>query len=105
MFVSAAAAFAVERAPWRRWPMCVVFCCLSLIVQCPAHAQDISGQPAGNSQGSIRGTVVDQNGNFLLAARVSLTHPGQSEEKTQESDGSGQFVFTAVPSGPFQLTV
>jgi carboxypeptidase family protein len=49
--------------------------------------------------------VVDQNGNFLLAARVSLTRPGQGEEKTQESDGAGQFVFTAVPPGPFQLTV
>ena len=31
--------------------------------------------------------------------------PGQTEEKTQESDGAGHFVFKAIPPGPFQLTV
>jgi hypothetical protein len=82
-----------------------VFCCLSLVVEWPVHAQESTGPPSEQTRGSIKGTVVDQNGNFLLAARVVLTRPGQSEEKTQESDGAGQFVFAAVPPGPFQLTV
>jgi hypothetical protein len=116
MVKSAAAAFAARRVPGRRLPLrvprhvrcpalCVVFCCLSLVVEWPVHGQGSAGQPTEQTVGSIRGTVVDQNGNFLLAARVVLTRPGQSEEKTQESDGSGQFVFTALAPGPFQLTV
>jgi hypothetical protein len=105
----------------RRWQaLCIVFCCL------PVHPQDVqridtalpdapeiglsatqeaAGQPPEQNAGTISGTVVDQNGNFLLAARVSLTSPGLTEEKTRESDGAGHFVFTAVPPGPFQLTV
>jgi hypothetical protein len=128
MAESAAPAFVKRRVPWRRLPprvprhircrtLWVVFCCVPLVVDWPAHSQetkapvvglvaeDAAGRPPEQTAGSIRGTVVDQNGNFLLAARVTLTRPGQSEEKTQESDGSGQFVFTAVPPGPFQLTV
>ena len=90
---------------------CIAFylVCYLLLAQAPdpatavAPGQDVSSQvPA---LGGISGTVVDQNGNFLLAARVSLTRPGQTEEKTQESDGTGHFVFTAIPPGPFQLTV
>jgi hypothetical protein len=70
----------------------------------PAHAQQANPIDAP-ARGTISGTVVDQNGNFLLAARVSLTRPGQTEEKTQESDGVGHFVFKSIPPGPFQLTV
>ncbi len=55
--------------------------------------------------GGISGTVVDQDGNFLLAARVTLTHPGQTGEQTEESDGAGHFVFTPVAAGPFELTI
>jgi hypothetical protein len=116
MVESTVAAFAARRVPWRRTPVRVlrpvrcrtlwlVFCCLSLLIEWPAHAQATAIQPSEQAPGSIHGTVVDQNGNFLLAARVTLTRPGQSGEKTQESDGAGQFVFTAVPPGPFQLTV
>jgi Carboxypeptidase regulatory-like domain len=77
--------------------LCIVFCCLTASPDVSA-AQDAAA-------GRVSGTVVDQNGNFLLAARVSLTRPGQTEENTQDSDGAGHFVFTAVPPGPFQLTV
>src|ERR1700742_2296261 len=103
----------------RRWQaLCIVVCCLPVHAQevqpidtalpdGPAIAlsatQDAAGQASEQTVGTISGTVVDQNGNFLLAARVSLTHPGQTEEKTQEPDGAGHFVFTAVPPGPYQL--
>jgi hypothetical protein len=129
MVESAAPAFATRRVQRRRLPprvprhvrcrmLWVVFCCLPLVVEWPVQAQeteapavglvaaqDAAGQAPEQTVGSIKGTVVDQDGNFLLAARVTLTRPGQREEKTQQSDGAGQFVFTAVPPGPFQLTV
>jgi hypothetical protein len=87
-----------------------------MVAEWPAHAQQIdapftaaptTGLSAEQdaAAGTISGTVVDQNGNFLLSARVSLTRPGQTEEKTQDSDGSGHFVFKAIQPGPFQLTV
>jgi Carboxypeptidase regulatory-like domain len=118
--MSAVLAFTASRHN-RRWQaLCIVVCCL------PVHAQEVqridtalpdspviglsatqdaAGQPPEQTVGTISGTVVDQNGNFLLAARVSLTRPAQTEEKTHESDGAGHFVFAAVPPGPFQLTV
>jgi hypothetical protein len=132
MVASAVPALAAprQRLLWRlppcasrnyRWhTLCILFCCLPIHAQqvervdrplpdAPAirlsTTQDVSGQPAEQTVGTISGTVVDQDGNFLLAARVSLTQPGRSEEKTQDSDGVGHFVFTAVPPGPFQLTV
>jgi hypothetical protein len=103
MSVFAAFAAPPHRVSWRR-VLCVVLCCLPMEAQWPAHAQQASPVDAP-AVGTIGGTVVDQDGNFLLAARVSLTQPGQTEEKTQESDGAGRFVFTAVLPGPFQLTV
>jgi hypothetical protein len=118
--MGAVLAFTVSRHN-RRWQaLCIVVCCL------PVHAQEVqrldtalpdgpaiglsatqdaAGRPPEQTAGTISGTVVDQNGNFLLAARVSLTRSGQTEEKTHESDGAGHFVFTAIPPGPFQLTV
>jgi hypothetical protein len=89
----------------RRWQaLCIVFCCLTALPSFSA-TQEAAGLPSEQTVGTISGTVVDQNGNFLLAARVSLTRPGQTEEKTQESDGAGRFVFSAIPPGPFQLAV
>ena len=118
--MSAVLAFTASRHN-RRWQaLCIVFFCL------PVHAQEVqridtaipgvpaiglsatqeaAAQPPQQTVGTLSGTVVDQNGNFLLSARVTLTRAGQTEEKTQESDGAGYFVFTAVPPGPFQLTV
>jgi hypothetical protein len=57
------------------------------------------------SSGTISGTVVDQNGNFVLAARVRLVRDGQSEEKEVSSDKDGHFIFSGVAPGPFQITV
>src|ERR1700689_3172930 len=76
------------RGPRRR-TLCVLFCCLPFLTQAqqiehidtplpdapamgiPAE-QDAAGQNPGESLGTISGTVVDQNGNFVFAARVRL---------------------------------
>ena len=63
------------------------------------------GPKQDQSSGTISGTVVDQNGNFVFAARVRLVREGQSEEREVSSDGDGRFIFSGVAPGPFQMTV
>jgi hypothetical protein len=61
--------------------------------------------PQAAESGTISGTVVDQNGNFVLDARVRLVREGQTEEKQVSSDKDGHFIFSGVAPGPFQITV
>jgi Carboxypeptidase regulatory-like domain len=112
------------RAPWRPgWhSLCLLIYCLAG----PAHAQqsnlvdtllpnaptagrfagqEIPGPNPVSASGSIRGMVVDPNGNFIFAALIQLTREGQSEKQEVTSDKEGHFVFTGVAAGPFKLTV
>jgi carboxypeptidase family protein len=60
-----------------------------------------SPQPAGN----INGTVEDQTGAVRVGATVRLTYGGQHAVGEVLSGENGQFSFTNVAPGPFQLTV
>jgi hypothetical protein len=113
-----------RRAPRgpRRRTLCILFCCLPFLTQAqqieridtplpdaptmgiPA-ALDASGQNPGESLGAISGTVVDQNGNFVFAARVRLAREGHTEQREAVSDQEGHFAFAGVPAGPFRLTI
>jgi hypothetical protein len=106
-----------------RWQtLCVLFCCLPG----PLHAQqirlidatlpdapgpgrfagqDVPGEPPKQSLGTISGTVVDQNGNFVRSALVKLARKGKSEEQEVVSDSEGHFAFAGVAAGPFLLTI
>lgn len=72
-----------------------------------------SGVPSTNEQpplsGSIRGTLVDQSGAFVLGARMKLTADrsphGQSVVREALSGVDGQFSFADIPAGPFHLTI
>jgi hypothetical protein len=57
------------------------------------------------SPGTIIGTVVDQSGAVMVGAHVKLN--GEAPSRTQEvlSGDDGQFSFTNVAPGPFQLTI
>ncbi len=55
--------------------------------------------------GSIVGKVVDQSGTPVYGARVILTRAGQSSPLTADTDQDGQFIFSNVPPGPFQLSI
>jgi hypothetical protein len=107
---------------WRRLPLCALFCCLPFLTQAqqverintslpdaPAMgfspAQDSVGPNAGEALGTISGTVVDQNGNFVFSARVRLERDGHVEQREAESDKEGHFTFAGVPAGPFRLTI
>jgi len=71
----------------------------------PNPRAEESGPKQDQSSGTISGTVVDQNGNFVLAARVRLVREGQTEGKDVSSDKDGYFIFSGVAPGPFQITV
>jgi hypothetical protein len=60
--------------------------------------------PEQQLPGSISGTVVDGSGAVVAGARVTLTRDGQSPSQGALSGNDGQFSFTNVGPGPFQLT-
>jgi Carboxypeptidase regulatory-like domain len=110
-----------RRGP-RRHTLCVLFCCLPFLTQAQqiksidtplpdapttavSAAQDAGGQNPAESLGTISGTVVDQNGNFVFSARVRLEREGHIEEREAASDKEGHFTFAGVPAGPFRLTI
>jgi hypothetical protein len=55
--------------------------------------------------GSITGTVVDPTGSGLAGAHVALSHQGSPTAEEQLSREDGQFSFSNVSPGPFQITV
>ncbi len=119
--------------PWRRLPfcaprdvllrsLCLLFCYFPFLIQAqqinriatplpdaPAlgvtAAQDAASQNQGEPLGTISGTVVDPNGNFVFSARVKLEREEHVEERETASDKEGHFTFAGVPAGPFRLTI
>ena len=55
--------------------------------------------------GSISGTVTDQSGAVVAGARVKLTVDSPSASQEALSDTEGEFSFTHVAPGSFQLTI
>jgi hypothetical protein len=70
-------------------------------------APPVSSPAPPPAPGCITGIVADQSGAVIAGAQVSLTRPGgdQSFEKQVLSDGDGEFSFTNIAPGPFQLTI
>ncbi len=99
------------------WGVNFVFLILSALLWCyPALAQSLpppqeSGIPASErlldspSLGSISGTVVDPSGAAVAGARVGLTREDRSASRIAISGDEGQFSFSNIPPGPFQLSV
>jgi hypothetical protein len=57
------------------------------------------------SSGSIRGTVVDSTGAFIVGACAKLTRDDPSQNREVSSDDNGQFFFANITPGLFQLTI
>src|SRR5215813_9282162 len=55
--------------------------------------------------GSIIGTVLDPTGAVTVGAKVQLTSKDPSPSLEAVSGENGQFSFSYVPPGPFQLTI
>jgi hypothetical protein len=72
----------------------------------PAPPTQQSTQPSDQQiRGTISGTVVDQSGAIVVGAQVMLTRGDQTPPQEVQSDEDGQFVFSNVAPGPFELTV
>ena len=55
--------------------------------------------------GTIHGTIVDPNGTAIAGARVKLTSQGQPPNRETQTGDDGQFSFTNIPPGPYQVSV
>lgn len=57
------------------------------------------------SQGWIRGTVTDRSGALVAGAQVELSHGNHATVASSQSGSNGQFSFSGIASGPFELTI
>ena len=73
--------------------------------QTPPDSATTAGQLLAPSAGSISGMVFDPSGAAVGGARVALTSEGQSPSEEMHSGDDGQFSFSNVAPGPFQLTI
>ena len=71
----------------------------------PKGASAGERQPDRQLSGHISGTVVDQAGALAVGAQVRLTREDQSLKQEVLSGDNGEFSFTNLPPGPFQLTI
>jgi hypothetical protein len=55
--------------------------------------------------GTVSGTVVDVQGAVVAGASVQLVNPGTNFVQTSKSSSSGDFLFTELPVGIYQVTV
>jgi hypothetical protein len=86
-----------------------------IILTLPARAalaQALVEQRGGQSHqppneppsGRIIGTVLDSSGAIVRGARIALTRNAQSSDKQTLSGDNGEFSFSELDRGPFQLT-
>jgi hypothetical protein len=81
-------------------------------VQGTGNTPDVQGKPASSGAtgdrrlpASISGTIVDQTGAVNEGAHVWLTREDGSPKLEAVSGDNGQFSFSNLPPGPFQLTI
>jgi hypothetical protein len=61
--------------------------------------------PVQRLSGSISGTVLDQSGAVVAGARVILSLGDQSPKQEMQTGAGGQFLFSNIAPGTFQLTI
>jgi protocatechuate 3,4-dioxygenase beta subunit len=54
---------------------------------------------------SVHGTVVDNSGAAVVAAKVIVQNAGQRLEREMHTNGSGEYKFLALPPGTYTITV
>src|SRR5882762_9833473 len=73
--------------------------CIATIFLCAGSAQPQS------SAGTISGRVLDPTGHPVAAATVTLTKPDTGETRTFASESAGEFVFTSIQPGAYDIAV
>jgi len=71
----------------------------------PALAQSQQNSPETVAPGSISGTIVDPSGAAVAGAQVTLTRNDGTQTLGMLSGDDGQFSFTNVAPGSFQVTI
>lgn len=72
--------------------------------QSSAAASQVAAPTDTTQPGSISGTVIDPSGAVVAGAQITLSVNGQRIQQTKSGD-QGQFSFSNVPAGAFQLTI
>ncbi len=74
--------------------------------QAPALQTPVEQQsPSQQTPATINGTVIDATGAVVAGAQVKLTRSDQSSSQEVLSGDLGQFAFSNLASGPFQIAV
>ena len=55
--------------------------------------------------GRLSGTVTDPTGQVIVAAEITVTNAGTSEQRLVQSNEAGNFVVAALPPGTYSLNV
>src|SRR5262249_16512248 len=54
---------------------------------------------------TLYGIVQDQSGSVIAGAQITLTHDATAAVRQTTTDGTGEFVFTALPVGAYTLKI
>ncbi len=73
--------------------------------QANQQSQEGHGADAVASPGTISSQIADKSEAAIVGAHVTLKLDGQPATQEAVADNNGQFTFTDIPPGPFQLTV
>jgi hypothetical protein len=84
------------------WLSLIVLICSS---PSPAQTAIDASEDLQKVPGTITGSVVGQDGIAVVGAKVKLTQEGQSVSQEVTSSEDGQFTFTNVAPGTFQLVI
>src|SRR5215468_5908298 len=73
--------------------------CIAMWVffSCPLTAQSTTG--------TINGRVLDQTGQAVPGATITLTRRDTGDLRTFTSESSGEFVFTSIQPGAYDLSI
>ena len=85
------------RTRFRNALVAVGLCLLTVLISSTAFAQ------AGSS--SLRGIVTDLQGRVVAGANVTLSNEARNFTRTQITNESGNYVFTAIPPGTYRVDV
>ncbi|MGA7379260.1 MAG: carboxypeptidase-like regulatory domain-containing protein, partial [Terriglobales bacterium] len=73
------------------WLLVLVGCC--------------SGSLLAQDTASITGTVTDQTGAAIPNAQVTVSNPEHGIKRSTVSNGSGDYLVSAIPPGSYNLSI
>ena len=70
----------------------------------PLLALSLAVPAAGQTVGQIQGTIADEQGAVLPGVTLTLRNADSGVTRTTTSEGNGEYRFTGLPSGVYNLT-